>query len=605
VASNSRFVLNLVGPFRLLEPNGERIAVPSKKGVALLAMLAVAQNGERARGWLQDKLWGQRQATEARGSLRRELSNLRKRLNRGATPLLICERDRVRLDLALLDIDLFRERSAGRSSENSPASSGEFLEGLDIAGEDGFEDWLREFRTSAKADVGRRQAGSSQAETLAAPSAAARIISEPTAPALAQFDRKEGEAPSLAVLKFANLTGDPGRDYLADGVGEELINRLARQRWLPVIARGSSFAFSDSSDRGLVARTLGARYLVEGALHGFGDGHWITARLTDAQTGHSLWSQRYDLPSPTLSGAFDRCIIELSAHLGAKVDLEQQARVHRAAEDSASVSDLIWRGRWHVNRLTRADSVIARRLFAEALALNPASFEAHIQATHALAWEIWAGRQPKEKFNEICERARRAMLLDPDDCRGYWLAGVAETWLRNPATALGLLDQAIAINPSLEPAHAQLGGTLNLCGRPADAIGHLQTALRLSPNDLHAFYRFGELAMTFNMLGRWQEALEYADRAIILRPAYWYARMIKVHTLVQTGEFKAANGAMQSLLEVKPQFSRAFVEWIPFVDRSWVDRICESIDLARGASSAGGRATAANPGVSKNKKLRR
>jgi TolB-like protein len=605
VASNSRFVLNLVGPFRLLEPNGERVAVPSKKGVALLAMLAVAQNGERARGWLQDKLWGQRQATEARGSLRRELSNLRKQLNRGAAPLLICERDRVRLDLALLDIDLFRE-PAGRGSENSSVSSGEFLEGLDIAGEDGFEDWLREFRTSAKSDAARRQAGSSRApEAPTAPSAAAGIVSERTAAALAQSDRKESEAPSLAVLKFANLTGDPGKDYLADGVGEELINRLARQRWLPVIARGSSFAFSQSSDRSLVARTLGARYLVEGALHGFGDGHWITARLTDAETGHSLWSQRYDLLSPTSSGAFDRCIIELAAHLGAKVDLEQQARVHRAAEDSASVSDLIWRGRWHVNRLTRADSVIARRLFAEALAINPASFEAHIQATHALAWEIWAGREPKERFNEICELARRAMLLDPDDCRGYWLAGVAETWLRNPATALGLLDQAIAINPSLEPAHAQLGGTLNLCGRPADAVGHLQTALRLSPNDQHAFYRFGELAMTFNMLGRWQEALEYADRAIILRPAYWYARMIKVHTLVQTGELKAASRAMQLLLEAQPQFSRAFVEWIPFVDRSRVDRICESIDSARGASPVGGRATAVNPSDSKNKKLLR
>src|SRR5947208_16304743 len=92
-----QFSLVLMGPFRLLTPGGERIEIPSKKGVAVVAMLAMTKDGERTRGWLQDKLWGKRQHAEARGSLRRELSNLRKLLNYGTEPLLICEHDRVKL----------------------------------------------------------------------------------------------------------------------------------------------------------------------------------------------------------------------------------------------------------------------------------------------------------------------------------------------------------------------------------------------------------------------------------------------------------------------------------------------------------------------------
>src|SRR3954463_2412 len=121
-----RFALGLLGPFRLVKPGGERIAIPSKKGVAVIAMLAMAKDGERTRGWLQDKLWGTRQHVEARGSLRRELSNLRKRLNQGAEPLLICEHDRVRLRLDLIDVD-------ARAASDAEFGA-EFLEGLDIAG---------------------------------------------------------------------------------------------------------------------------------------------------------------------------------------------------------------------------------------------------------------------------------------------------------------------------------------------------------------------------------------------------------------------------------------------------------------------------------------
>src|SRR5438874_7422675 len=102
----SKFKLRLLGPFSLMDPEGRRIAIPSRKGAALIAMLAVSKDGERARGWLQTQLWGSREPKEANGSLRRELSDLRRRINQYSGAPLVCERDRVRLDLSMVSIDV-------------------------------------------------------------------------------------------------------------------------------------------------------------------------------------------------------------------------------------------------------------------------------------------------------------------------------------------------------------------------------------------------------------------------------------------------------------------------------------------------------------------
>ena len=110
-----------------------------------------------------------------------------------------------------------------------------------------------------------------------------------------------------------------------------------------------------------------------------------------------------------------------------------------------------------LNRLTRANSDMAQKLFAEALALDPDSPEALIQSTFALGWAIWAGRQPKERIFEMRKLAQSAIYADRDDGRCYMLAGIAEMWLRHPLAAKELLQQAIALNPSLALAHAQLG----------------------------------------------------------------------------------------------------------------------------------------------------
>jgi tetratricopeptide (TPR) repeat protein len=228
---------------------------------------------------------------------------------------------------------------------------------------------------------------------------------------------------------------------------------------------------------------------------------------------------------------------------------------------------------------------MAQKLFAEALALDPDSPEALIQSTFALGWAIWAGRQPKERILEMRKLAQNAIYADRDDGRGYMLAGISEMWLRHPIAARELLQQAIVLNPSLALARAHLGGSFNLSGEPDQAIPHLQAALRLNSNDLHNFYTLSELALSFSLLERWNEAIEHAQHALARRPAYWYAHVIKINALARRAELSAARDALDELLSVKPNFSKQYIEWLPFVDRAWIDHFVEGLKMVPGSGT--------------------
>lgn len=214
--TSRKYRLEIIGAFRLFAPDGQRIEIASRRGQALVAMLALANGGERTRVWLQDRLWSSRQQSQAQASLRRELSTLRTIVNRTDMSLINADFNRVWIDLDLLDLN-----------KQHTDSSAELLEGLDIPGEETFEDWLREQRRVREAGVQRDAAGQARLPS--------RIV-DMQAP-VPGFSNK----PAIAVLPLQNQTGSTELDYLADGISEELIERLSRLRWLPVIARSASF----------------------------------------------------------------------------------------------------------------------------------------------------------------------------------------------------------------------------------------------------------------------------------------------------------------------------------------------------------------------------
>ncbi len=533
------FALRLHGPFRLEGPDGARVSVSSKRGQALLAMLATAGAGERTRAWLQDRLWGSRGSDQAQASLRRELSNLKKAINRPDCELLGADYSRVWLNLALVAVDA-RELDSTRR--------GELLEGLDIAGEDGFEDWLRE----------ERSRGEARTTPAIPPEAAASPLS-------VEFALR----PAIAVLPFASNAADLDRVAMAEGLSDDLTDRLAKLRWLPVIARSSAAAQTAlQSDARSAGQALGARYVVEGAIRDGLGAAQLSASLTDTESGQVLWSDRLALPASGDLQGFEALLATIAATLDLKVDQREQARAATRAPGELALRELIWRGRWHLNRLTREDSALARECFDQALTLEPNSPEALIQATWVRLWELWAERGDDAAVREVRAMAQRAIIADYDDARGHMLAGIAEIWLRQPLRAEALLRRAIELNPSLVMAHSQLGCALHLKGEHGAAIERLHFAVRLSPNDHDLFFTLGELAGAHLFSGAPALALDFAEQALARRSAYWLAHVIKIGALVELAELEAAKLALADLADAKTGFREQFINWMPFLDGS-------------------------------------
>ena len=557
----AKYRLTVLGAFRLESPEGERIDIASKRGQALLTMLALAGGGERTRSWLQSRLWGGRMPEQGKASLRREVSTLRQIVNRGEHAILHADHQRVWIDLTRVAVDARAEIA------RSAVATGELLEGLDIAHEEGFEEWLRDERARLRTRADSDRSTEAQPDTTPPPNA--------TVPDF-------GRLPALAILAFANLTGDDTLEHVAEGMSEDLIDRLARLRWLPVIARSSSFAWRETAGWRAAGAALGARYVVTGQLRSTTDGLTLTVELLDAQDGTHLWASRSTLPQHALHGVVEDLILGVATALGARVDQHAQASAAAGPGGDRDIRDLIWRGKWHLNRLTRHDAIAARDCFAQALEREPTSAEAIIQVAWVRLWDLWVGRADAAETRAARKLAQQAVIADCDDARGYMLIGIAESWLRQPLRAEAMLARAIDLNPSLVMARVQRGATYYLRGEPEKAIEHLELAIRLSPSDQNLFFTQGEIAQAYLMLGDDRAALHHAEQALLLRAGYWMPYIIKVNALLRLDRRDEARAALGELLEMRPDFTADFIDWTPFVDPKWNHFLRQGMNLADG-----------------------
>lgn len=518
---DGRVAIAVHGTFRLVAGDGTRIDLPSRKGVALIAMLALLPGQEHNRDWLRRQLWGSRDEEQAQASFRKELSRLRKLLDPIAPGLLCTAGRRVWLDPGGYDL--------------IPAQPGEqVLEGLEIAGAPEFAAWLVQQR------------------------AAARPGREPGAPQL--------QPGSLAVLPFVNESGDAAHDYLAAGIGDELADRLARLRWIKIIGSGSSFAVDGGEDVLVAGRRLGASHVFGGRLRRGPSGWLLSGRLLACSDGEIICSPALELANPQESNAIIPIIDQLVAILAQRLDDAEQVRVAALPANQLEVSDLIWRGRWHQNRLSRPELDQAGRYFADAVQLAPNSANAAIEWTQNLGYRLWNRRADAAEIAAFRDAARRCVDLDRRDGRAHLLVGIAEMWLRDMAASETWLRQAVALCPSLAMAHEQLGTLQLLNGAPREAVQWLDTALRLSPHDFRRFYREAELAMAHLLLGAHDPALARANTAIALKPGYWHAHLTRINLLWRMGNLDAAKTALAQLLAARPGFRISHVDWIPFRD---------------------------------------
>jgi tetratricopeptide (TPR) repeat protein len=547
-----RFRLDLVGSFRLTAPDGSRVIISSRRSRAMLGMLATARSGERSRQWLQERLWGSRDRSQAQASLRRELANLHPLVNSPECALLRLTHGSVALNLDCVTIDITDRKLLGKVR-------GDFLEGIDIPGEEAFEDWLREERRVI------------DDEREAAVAFASSGMDLPP-----ELEAMRGR-PSLSIVVERHLLG--GEDAaILEGVAESLGERIARLRWLPIIdAPAGALRAEDSASRIRVGRLLSVDYLLQCR---FGIRRAFALTLSDGKTGHLLWTQRYELSNPVSAEDVDHVFTEAVAALTTQIEVAQYDRVRRRTLTELGGEELIWRARWHMRRLTREDDAIATQLLAAAADLNPEAPEVIIERGHLAAWQLWVQGADVDAIAALRQKLSVLRDIAPFDARSWLLLGILEMWLRRHDNAGALLRQAIELNPSLSAAYGQLGSCLSLSGDPAAALPKLRAALRLNPLGMQNFHQYGELALAHLMLGDVAAAVAEADNALARRPRYSYAHVVKITALTQAKDGEGVRLAAAALRAARPDYDPSTLDWVPFRDPRWNARLRDAVQTA-------------------------
>jgi TolB-like protein/Flp pilus assembly protein TadD len=378
------------------------------------------------------------------------------------------------------------------------------------------------------------------------------------------FDR-----PTLAVLAFANMSGDPEQEYFADGISDDIITGLSKLRWFFVIARNSSFTYKGKAvDVKRVARELGVRYVLEGSVRKGGNRVRITAQLIDASTGNHLWADRYDGDLTDVFALQDEITKKVVAAIEPKLLEAEGIRSQSRSPEDLGAWDVVIRANSLFWRVSKAEGESAIAMLKQAVERYPDYAPAHsmlafmLLVSDYLGWSV-GEREPRVKQAAVL--AARAADLDDSDPWAHLALGYVAYTTRRTDEAVEEFQRALDLNPNFAAAQGYLGLALALDGRSDQAIAHLEQAIRMSPHDpQNAVFNMG-LAIANYLAGRYNEAIGFGRKALQQRHGWTGAHRIYVASLAQAGQIDEARTALARLKETYPDLSIAWIEkYVPY-----------------------------------------
>ena len=298
------------------------------------------------------------------------------------------------------------------------------------------------------------------------------------------------EGPSIAVLPFTNMSGDPAQDYVADGIAEDITTELSRLRWLLVIARNSTFAYKGRAvDVRQVARELGVRYVLEGSVRIAAGRIRATGQLVDAETGKHIWAERYDRELHDIFAVQDEIARNVVAAIEPRLYAEEGFRAAGRPPGSVDAWGLAVRAMGLINRVGRRQNEEARVLLQRAIAIEPGYARAHALLAWAVWWAAhcdWLPQARQEGYAQALRHAEAAVGLDPAEPWARMILGFSLSNARQHEQALAELRTALELNPSFALGRATYGWALLRAGHFEEAIAETGRALRMSPTDSFA-----------------------------------------------------------------------------------------------------------------------
>jgi adenylate cyclase len=393
-----------------------------------------------------------------------------------------------------------------------------------------------------------------------------------TAPAAPSPPAPPTDRPSLVVLPFQNMSGDPDQAYFADGMVEEITNSLSRIRWLFVIARNTAFTYGGRAvDVREVGHVLGVRYVLEGSVRKAGGQVRIGCQLVEAVTGHRVWTERFDGDIADVFALQDRVAEAVAGAIEPSLRVAEIERARRKPTESLDAYDLYLRALPHHYAKTRADNDACLALLRRAIALDPRFSLAKAFAAFSLLQQEVQGWSTPDNREEGIGLAREALADAQDDPATLRCAGQAVAWLaQDRAGGWAALDRALMLNPNSAQVLGSAAWILNYLGEAERATAMFHRAIRLSPLDPEMAFFLSGLGFASLMLRRHEEALDAGNQSIPLQPGRATGHRVVIGALHALGRLDEARLAARHYLNANPAGARVFadrVQWLFADDR--------------------------------------
>ena len=390
------------------------------------------------------------------------------------------------------------------------------------------------------------------------------------------------DKPSIAVLPFVNMSGDPKQEFFSDGITEDIITALSKVPMLFVIARNSTFTYKGKSvNVKQISEELGVQYVLEGSIQRSANRVRITAQLIDALTGHHIWAERYDRDLKDIFALQDEVTRNILMAMRVKITEGEQAMHRDKGIRNLNCYLKFLEGINYSNRFDIEGNNLARRMGEEALLMCPESSSAYelLAFTHTMDYWFGSAKSPRESIQKAIELAQKAVALDDAYAQPHGLLSFLYSIKREYEKALAEGERAVALDPNGADVYAWYGMSLTFAGRPEEAIPVFQKAIRLNPfGETGLFLTFGH---ALRMTGKFEEAVSAYRKSLQRSPDNIIAHINLAATYSMMGQEKEARAEAAEVLRINPKFSvDYYAKVLAYKDQSEIDKFINALRKA-------------------------
>lgn len=390
------------------------------------------------------------------------------------------------------------------------------------------------------------------------------------------------DKPSIAVLPFVNMSGEPEQEFLSDGITEEIITGLSKLPKIFVIARNSTFTYKGKPVKVQhVSAELGVHYVLEGSVRKAGNRIRITAQLVDAITGHHVWADRYDRDLGDIFDLQDEITMKILTALQVKLTEGEHARITARGTNNLQAFLKHHQGVSIYLKITKADNALARQIFKDVISLDPEYAPAYsiLGATYWMDVFLGSSKSPEKSLEKAMELNQKAIALDDANAEAHAQSGWLFTMMGKYEEAIAKIERAIELAPNSADAHMWMSIILRVSSRNEESIQFAEQAIRLNP--IPDSWYFRGLALSYMHAQRYDEAITMCKKGLNQAPNDLLTHLACAAIYGKAGRKDAARSEAEEVLKRNPKFSAvSYVKTAPYKKQSDRDFLLDGMQKA-------------------------